>query len=164
MQKKILILFLASVVVLAGCTSAGNQSAATTSANGIVITKFAPDFNELRSGDSATLSLSIQNVGGAEATNLKAQLFGGIGEGTGWDVTPSAVTRAINPSSLKSADTVNNLPGESADADWQLTSPSDLKTTTPYTAGVRVYYGYSALSSATLRFFSDSYLKTLPAA
>src|SRR3989344_8665259 len=101
MQKKILILFLASVVVLAGCTSAGNQSAATTSANGVIITKFAPDFNELRSGDSATLSLSIQNVGGAEATNLQAQLFGGIGVGTGWAVTPVAATVDIKPSILK---------------------------------------------------------------
>src|SRR3989344_2221493 len=101
MQKKVLILFLASIVILSGCTYAGNKSTATTSANGVIITKFAPDFNELRSGDSATLSLSIQNVGGAEATGLKAQLFGGIGEGTGWDVTPVAATVDIKPSILK---------------------------------------------------------------
>ncbi|HLC59756.1 MAG TPA: hypothetical protein VJH34_04510 [archaeon] len=164
MQKKVLILFLASIVILSGCTSAGNKSTATTSANGVIVTKFAPDFNEIASGDSATLSLSIQNVGGAEATNLQAQLFGGIGVGTGWAVTPVAATVDIKPSILKPTDTVNNLPGENADSEWQLTSPSDLKTTTSYTAGVRVYYDYGTHSSATLRFFSNNYLKTLPTA
>ncbi len=162
MKNISLVLLLAAVVILAGCTSTGGGQA-TGAANGISITKFAPDFAEVRSGEPISLLLSIQNVGGAIAKNLTAQVFGGISTGTGWTFgSDTPATKTLTPSSLRPADPVSNLPGESLDYQWRVTSPSNLKVTTPFTAGIRVYYLYNTSSVATLRFYTNDYLKSLP--
>lgn len=167
MNNKAFIVLLASVVVLSGCTipglPGGGTGPATASSNGIVITKFVPSFTEVRSGQPLTLTLSIQNVGGAIAKDLVSQIFGGISTGTGWSFTSGSATQTLAPTQLRPPDLVNNLPGESLDYSWTVNSPSGLQVTTPYTASVRVSYHYNTSASASMRFYTNSYLQSLPA-
>jgi hypothetical protein len=164
MKGKWLLILLVFIVILSGCTfPGGGGGAQTVSGNGIVITKFSPDFSEIRSGEPIMLTLSIQNVGGAIANNIVAQIFGGVSSGTGWVFdADTPATKALTPSSLRPADPVNNLPGESLDYVWRVTSPAGLKVKTSYDAGIRVYYIYNTSAIATVRFYTNSYLKSLP--
>jgi hypothetical protein len=154
-----LLILLISVVFLAGCI---RQPTAITGANGVIIRSFSPDFAEVRSGERVTFTLTVENVGEADAKEVAAEIFGGIHPDAGW-VFVNPTTSFQEKGELKRADPTINLPGEIYDFVWELESPSDLRVDTVYTADARVYFKYSTSTVGTLRFYTYDYLRSLTA-
>jgi hypothetical protein len=81
MMKNLIVLGLLSlvlVVFLSGCLGMFGQvtGSSTGTSTGVVITEFASDLGGYSTGEPVTLSLTYQNVGDADATNVVAILFG----------------------------------------------------------------------------------------
>ena len=156
-MKNYLILFsLIFLVFLAGCIGIGQEQPSLGVQIGLIIKSFRPDISEVFSGDSSTFSLSVENVGGEDATNVQAKLFG---LGTDWAIT----TRSYNISDmLQKSQTDLKIPGGTGDASWDVQSPSNLKVDNTYTAGVRVTYSYKTTALGKFKVYAQDYLRTRP--
>ncbi len=162
MVNKSMIILLVSFVALSGCTLPfGGGGGGTSVVNGLIVTKFAPDFPEIGAGEPVTFTMNIQNVGGSIAKGIKIQTFGGVTEGTGWKSIEDPV---VPQNDLRPRDVANELPGETIDITWQATAPEDIKTLNSYTASARVLFKYTTSASGTLKFYTDDYLKSVPRA
>lgn len=152
-----LLLMIVAVIFLSGCSYLPGVSVSTTGqAAGVVIKSFKPDTSEVFSGDIGTFSVSVQNIGEEDANNVQATIYG---LGTDW--TPqSEMTQTIGD--LPKAQPQVNVPGGEGDATWDFKSPEPLSVDNTYTAGVRVSYGYNTTARATIKVYSQDYLKTVP--
>lgn len=160
MKRYALFLFLIVFVFLSGCTLLGQQQPSggtqTGQAIGVIIKSFKPDVSEIFSGDSITFTVTVENVGEEDATNVKAKL---IGLGTDWsgDIVDDPI-KDIGDLPKK----VEGSLGSSGDAQWDVVSPSNLKVDNTYTAGVIVYYGYKSTALGSLKIISQEYIRTKP--
>ncbi len=82
MNKNILIIIMCSMVIFAsGCTLPGGGSVSApwksddTGNNGLVVKDFYASPVEVHSGSETALKLTVKNVGGNNATNVKAKLY-----------------------------------------------------------------------------------------
>lgn len=148
------------IVILSGCVL---QTTTVTAGKGLAISSFAPDFSDIRSGEPIYLSAMITNVGEYDATGVSAQLFGINVGGTEWTLDTTTPATQTTPS-LRRADPTMNLPGESHEFTWALSSPANLLVDNTYTANIRVYYKYGTETTALLKFLTYDYLKSLPSA
>jgi len=154
-----LALVLLGMVLLSGCVG---QPPVPTGGKGLKISSFAPDFSEIRSGERVTISAMVDNVGEYDATGVSAQLFGLNIGGTEWALSgQSQQTQTV--SMIRKSDATLELPGESHQFDWSITSPKDLRVDNTYTANLRVYYKYGTVSNSLVRLMTYDYLKSLPA-
>lgn len=148
-----LLALLSIVVVLSGCTVGGEAGYGT--ASGVIIKSFGPDISEVFSGDAVTFSLSVENVGGEDANEVSARIFG---LGTQWTFT-SARTQDIG--FLE-----RNVPeygqGGWGDALWDLVAPGALRVDNEYTAGVRLSYLYGTSAMGDIRLYDNAYLRSNP--
>lgn len=143
-----------AVVFVAGCNQ---QSGTRASSNAVVITSFGPEVSEIEPTDSVSAIATIENIGGAKATNIKAQLLGLTSE---WGVDPG---RIINVRDLLPPDPARNLQGEQEELVWFLTPPSK-KVTLGYDMELRVFYNYQTFSENLLRVATRAYIDSFPTA
>ncbi len=154
MKKFIPILTLVLIVIVSGCT---NNTPTVSSTEGVIINEFSADDTVLDSGDTTTVYLEVENVGGVEATDVKAYLFG-VDD---WNVQPSAMQSLGN---LRAPDIRTNVPGEIKMSVWTLTAPAipqGVKQSFPIT--VRVLYGYKTTASGQMQLYSEYEWKRLAA-
>lgn len=155
-MKKALAL-LVVIVALSGCV--GQPGTTSGTGAGVVITDFRPDSFEVMSGEPITFTLEVKNVGEADATEVVAELFGGIHEDSGWHFSPDTPARQTVASVLRGR---GDLEGEENVVTWMVDSPAGLTINSPYDANARVYYKYAGTYQADLRFYSYDYLRSLP--
>ncbi|MEM7825936.1 MAG: hypothetical protein QW412_03730 [Candidatus Aenigmatarchaeota archaeon] len=158
MKNYTILLFLLLFVFLSGCTLLGQQQGPTDGgkkqAIGVIIKSFKSDVSEIFSGDSVTFSLTVENVGEEDATEVRAKL---IGLGTDWS---GEVNEIKDISDLQKR--LQNSPGGISDVQWDVTSPENLKVDTSYTAGVIVHYKYASTAHGKIKVISNDYIKTHP--
>lgn len=163
MKKLLFLLLIIPFVFLAGCTMIGQDACSQNPTScqgvpaGVIIKEFSPDFSEIMSGESVTFNIFMENIGGSEATGIKALLFG---------LNPDE-WKATEPweqdlDSLMAADPERNLAGGTYGFSWEVQSPENLRVTNPYTANIRVHYKYFTYSKATFHFITNDYLYSLP--
>ena len=145
------------VVAVSGCI--GGEEAVSGTATGVIIKSFSPDISEIFSEDDVTFSLSVENIGGEDATNVQAKLFG---LGTDWSGDDWDGNRIKWIGYLERSQPDYNVPGGTGDMQWNVKSPVDLKVDNTYTAGVRLTYTYSTTALANIKIYSNEYLKTNP--
>lgn len=157
-MKNGLILFsLISLVFLAGCLGFQPTEEVPGVATGVIIKSFGPDISEIYSEDSVIFTLSVENVGEEEATNVQAKLFG---LGTDWSWTTGKQT--IGDGILSKSVPEEELPGGVGDYQWEAISPSGLKVDNTYTVGVRVYYSYNTTALGSIKVYNYDYIKAKP--
>ncbi len=154
MNKIVLFLLVIGVVFIAGCIGQPEEGIKGVTI-GVIIKSFAPDISEIFSGDPVTFSLSVENVGEEDATNVEAALFG-LGTDWDWDKTAQSI------GDLSKSQPQYKIPGGTGDVQWDATSPEDLKVDNTYTAGVRVTYGYKTTAYGTIKVYNSDYLRTKP--
>jgi hypothetical protein len=147
------LLALVLVIFLAGCV--GQSKGTSGTSNGVIIKDFSPDFAEVAPGEPVVLSLTIQNVGDADATNTEADLF--TLNPTEWGT--------LNPliiGTLTKAVPADKVPGGDYSGEWNFpVAPSINVPSKIYTATARVKYDYVTNASATVRFITNDYLRSL---
>lgn len=149
-MKNVIPLILLSVVLVAGCTTGGESRPTVVVNNGIVINEFSvdPDVIDSSIGETATLFLEIENVGGTTAKNVKAILSGV----SGLQVTnPEKDVGTLSPPDI----TVQPpTPGEFEVLQWTLNPvqlPEGIKH--PYQVSVRVEYDYITTGVITIPLY-----------
>lgn len=164
-RKDLLLLSVLSFVFLAGCTGGGDKGATGA---GVIITSFAPDVQQIDPDSSVTFTTAIKNIGGKEATKIKALFFGLSDEWKIGDTSfadPSSKSKLVKTlSTLAMADQSTGLSGEEATFDWDLTFPKESRKNDDitYDASVSIFYNYMTESNVLLRFAEANYLKTNP--
>jgi len=157
-MKKHTLALLASllvVVFLSGCTFPG-VGPARGAATGVIIKSFAPDISEIFSEDDVTFSLSVENVGGEDAYNVQARLFG---LGTDWEFLSDKLQEI---GYLERSQPEYKVPGGIGDAQWDITSPPGLKVDNTYTASTRLTYSYRTTALANIKIYDSEYLRSNP--
>jgi hypothetical protein len=148
------LLALVLVIFLAGCVGQSTGTGGTS--NGVIIKSFSPDFSEVAPSEPVTLTLTVQNVGDADATNVVAELFTlNPAEWTGGSFSTLSI------GTLVKAVPADKVPGGDWTGQWDLTAPTINVPTKSYTATARVKYEYQTTASATLRFITNDYLRSL---
>ena len=133
------VLFLLSIIIVAGCISGGSGPATGTS---VRVLKFEPLLSRLSEGDRTFVYLQVQNQGEFDAENVYADLYlhGGFEEETDKWVRDIGRLRAPN----KKLGTA----GQTEEVKWDLTAPeigSGVKAKS-YDFKVDVRYDYQASS------------------
>jgi hypothetical protein len=146
------------VVTISGCIE---EEAISGTATGVIIKSFSPDISEIFSEDDVTFSLTVENIGEEDATNVHAKLFG-LGtdwSGIDWD---DVANRTKWVGYLEKSQPEFKIPGGADDIQWSITSPPGLKVDNTYSAGVRLYYNYSTTALANIKIYNNDYLKSNP--
>jgi len=145
------LLLLIPLLVL-GCVSGGSEKI-TYSDEGVSITYFEPDMSELSSGQPFNVRVQLQNLGEAEATNIKLDFYK-FGSFTG--VGEEEIT------SLSKPDPAAQLPGGIGEQTWRLTAPMVTGTNDIVTQelGLIVSYKYSTVARLEIPILpEDTYLQ-----
>lgn len=174
MKKRTLVLLaslLVVVVAFSGCTELpgfGGGEASGGIATGVIIKSFGPDISEIFSEDEVTFSLTVENVGAEDATDVEAKLFGlgtdwkGRKEGEeGWFSWEQA-DKIESIGSLENSQPEYELSGGTGDAQWVVKSPVNLKVDNTYSASVALYYTYSTTALANIKIYNNDYLTSNP--
>ncbi|MBI4017636.1 MAG: hypothetical protein HY366_01675 [Candidatus Aenigmarchaeota archaeon] len=152
LHNKFILASIFSVLLVSGCVGGGGSKTTGPNDFGVVIKSFSPDIQELESKDRFTLSMQLENNGGSDAKDVAAFLFG-IPIGTGSDAF--AIVSGLNPQTvavtLRAPDESAKLPGDIADASWDLRAP-DLPEgiSLPYEARARLMYRYKTAATTTV--------------
>jgi len=131
--------------------------------DGIAITDFSFDFNQIYGSEQVGLTLTAENVGGSTGALTSYQLFGmDFGSGSlQWGITPSSSNSNVNLK-LDAPNTDLGIPGGMDTRTWTLKAPSGLTVETPFTLHGRITSNYSTSFSGILTVVSSSYLRSLP--
>ena len=168
MLKRALILLclLASVAILSGCIG---QTKQPTGTNGIIIKDFGFAITPIYSGETADLTLTLQNVGGEKGTLQEISIFGvdygdeagaltwGEGSGDSFEQTFGATDVLIPP------DPTTGFEGDEHFAEYIPESPTGIKSSTTYDFQARVKYLYTTTFTGKITIVKDEYLRSLPA-
>jgi len=173
MKRLLPLLLLIAAIGIAGCAGIGNQGGGTQElactgagmTDGILITDFSFDFNQIYGGESVGLTLTVENEGGSTGTLQSYQLFGpDFGTGTmQWEITSGTATATSLGKSLSAPNPDLNIPGGMETVLWTIKAPSGLTVETPQNFNIRTTYEYSTVFSGILSVMSSSYLQSLPA-
>jgi hypothetical protein len=145
MKRLMVLLSLILIVVFSGC---GDQDIPTVSdiKDGIKIIDFSFDSSIAYAGDTTGLTLEVQNVGEIKATITDLELFGplisSVPVTTNWYVDPNDPSPKIIGNGLSPSEPDFDIEGQVLSTRWNPEAPSNIKTETPYSFGVRVTYDY----------------------
>lgn len=152
-KKALLLLFLALTFVLSGCIFGdgedGDTDTESTIKKGLEVTNFTSDFTDLKTGQQTNLKLSMKNVGGKKAKDIRAKLYNvPFGECTTcWDLLYASPpcgglgNKWGCPEDLSSSQ--NSLTEGESTVQWQVKTPDlDRGTSIPYEFYSRIYYMY----------------------
>jgi len=173
MMKRLLPLLLLIVAIgISGCAGIGAlqggggpvlacPGAGVT--DGITITDFSFDFNEIYGGESVGLTFTVENFGGSDGTLNSYQLFGpdfGTG-GMQWEITSGSQTKTGMGEALSAPNTDLGIPGGMYTELWTIKAPSNLTVETPVNLNIRTTYTYKTSFSGVLTVMTQSYLGSL---
>lgn len=148
MNKIALLLLVISVVFIAGCIGQPEEERKGV-ATGVRIKSFGTEgITEIYSEESVTFSLTVENIGEEDATDVKAKLFG-LGSDWEWE------------KGYKDMGDLYAMPESTGFMQWSPKSPS-LKVDNTYTASVRVAYGYKTTARGYIKVYNMAYLNSLP--
>lgn len=153
------LILLALIIVVSGCV--GQRPVNTATNDGLMITSFDVDNNELSEGEMATFTLDVENQGGTDASYVRAELSGVEGQ---WREQSGDLVVDTLPKwgeiSLKAPDPQDNLPGDFKTTYWRLKTP-DLPQI-PYTFSVKakVTYNYKTTGGIQIRALGQTYYRT----
>lgn len=152
MKKLLPFLVIFGIILVSGCTGQGTSGGGGS--QGIIIESFGTTYSKLEPGETFEITARIKNVGGAEVTNIRPEIYG-LGE---WNL------RMITPpiSSLKPPDPSRNIEGEETEIVWEAQAPSYKTGIDDYQFELRVYYIYSTSAEAQIRVATDKYIKSFP--
>jgi len=177
MMKRLLPLLLLIVAIgIAGCAGinslqgGGQQVLACEGAgvtNGIMITDFAFDFNEIYGGESVGLTLTVENLGGSSGTLNSYQLFGPDFSTSPtdmqWSFTGTTDDTETGMAEILAAPNSDlGIPGGMYTELWTILAPSGLTVETPVNLNIRTTYEYDTYFSGVLTVMTQSYLGSLP--
>jgi hypothetical protein len=165
-MKKIVLTTLVLTVFLAGCTIFGAAPGMPSETNGIIIKDFGFSPSEVYAGQSAGLTLTLQNVGGAKGILGEITIFGidapspnagslTWGYGSGDDFTLDLITELFPP------DPTTGFDGEEYFQDWVPESPTGITAATTYDFLTRVKYLYTTTFTGKIQIVDNDYLRTL---
>lgn len=117
-------------------------------AAGVMITSFTANPPTIEGGDSATFTMTVQNNGGIEATNVQYDIFG-LSDSNSWSGKQTAQTGL---STLAFADFTRQIPGETTVQEWESTSVKK-NTDITYPITGRVDYKYKTEADLLLTLF-----------
>jgi len=143
--KKIAIFLL---ILLLGCTETVKVRGMPS--EGLKISRFEPDIQEVQETGRVVLALLVQNTGLFPAEDVSANLFMHDGfETTGWDKTKVDLPAL---GQLKPADTELNTPGGTVEALWDMKAPKISKgeSTYPFNFLLDLSYGYTSTGFRTI--------------
>lgn len=152
MKKLLPLLLVISIIIVSGCTGQGGSQGG--SSQGIIIESFGPTLSEVEPGEVFDIIARIKNVGGAEVTGIRPEIYG-LGE---WKLR----TIASAPSSLLPPDPARGIEGEEAEITWEATAPSYKTGIDNHEFELRVYHRYSTSAVAQIKVATDSYIKSFP--
>lgn len=156
--KQLMLFSIVSIVLLAGCTKAPSGP---TGGNGVIIKSFSPEFSSVDSGTPVSFLLKVQNVGGAKAADVKAQLFGLSTDWTAAIMTPDVGAVETLAGSLAAPDQLSGMQGEETTKEWSASASPSKDTDVTYDASLRVYYTYETTASGLVRFVSSTYQRSV---
>jgi len=171
MKKLLPLLLLTLVVVVSGCVGQAPATTITCTGagitDGITITDFSFDFNEIYGGESVGLTLTVENLGGSDGTFESYQLFGPDMVTSGatpmqWEVTSGGLSDLNLAVDLSAPNQDLGIPGGMETVLWTVQAPSGLTVETPFNFNVRETYEYQTSFSGILTVMSSTYLRTLP--
>jgi len=148
LKKVMLVLFVASIVVTSGCVETNNEED-SKSGQGLEVISFQAVPSEVFSEDSFDVSLEVQNKGGREAEDVRANLYSLSGATPGGDTFKSGNLDLSAPT--------EDFGGERAILDWSLEAPevpSGMEDTIKPTA--RIFYKYDTISRINIPAMSKS--------
>jgi len=176
MKKLLPLLLLTLAVIVSGCigqtptlTAISCSGAGVT--NGIVISDFTFDFNEIYGDEAVGLTFTAENIGGASGELIGAEIFGPtINEGAGagnltWGCLPTCELEPdlTTENALESPNVEMDIPGGMFTETWTLEAPTGLGAEAGYNFNVRLRYSYETNFVGVLRVMSSEYLRSLPA-
>jgi len=165
-MKKIVLASLFLAVFLAGCTIFGAAPGMPSGTNGIIIKDFGFDYSPIYAEESTGLTLTLQNVGGAEGTITDITIFGvdapganagsltwGYGSGDDFSLNPNVGLLPPDPST--------GFDGEEYFQEWIPEAPTSITAPTTYDFQTRVKYIYTTTFTGTIQIVDNDYLRTL---
>jgi len=178
MKRLLPLLLLIVAIGIAGCAGIGSlqgggQELACKGAgvtDGVTITDFSFDYDQIYGGESVGLTLTVENLGGSEGKLKSYHLFGpDFGNETmQWEITQetcnSAKTGSITDlnKTLSAPDPDLNIPGGMETCTWTIKAPSALTVETPASFNIRTTYEYKTQFSGVLTVMTSSYLQSMP--
>jgi hypothetical protein len=159
---------LASIVTFSGCIGQGGGGGGTGT-NGIIIKDFGFAIPSIYTGETADLTLTLQNVGGEKGTLQEIAIFGvdkgdnpgaltwGEGSGDDFEQTFTATDTLVPP------DPTTGFEGDEHFAEYMPESPTGIKSPTTYDFQARVKYLYTTTFTGKITVVKDEYLRSLPA-
>jgi len=170
MKKLLPLLLLTLAVIVSGCVG---QEAGVISCpgegvtDGVTITDFSFDFNEIYGGESVGLTFTVENFGGEDGTLNSYQLFGPDMVTSGatsmqWEVTSGDITSTGIAEDLSAPNMDLGIPGGMYTELWTILAPSGLTVETPVNLNIRTTYEYDTYFSGVLTVMTQSYLGSLP--
>ena len=149
-KSLLLLLFLIVLIFSSGCisgtkTKPPSSTPAKTYTYGLVVNDFSSQ-NEVDEGETADISLTLQNVGSSKAENINAKIY-----------QTSGFTGNLenNVGTLLPPDIELGLPGEMTTIFWTLTAPSVSEDQIKSLIG-RITYDYSSSASTNIFLVSPS--------
>lgn len=151
-------LMILGVILFSGCIRQPKKP--PTTGLGVVIKSLSVDPSQLEPKTQAIVSLTVQNQGGAKATNVHPDLIGLPRGADEWKVSgPTADYFNLFPPNPE-----RGVPeGQEQYVSWILTAPSK-EVTVPYDFEIRVSYKYSTSATSVIRLLTMEYYRELPKA
>jgi hypothetical protein len=148
------VMFLAFIVFVTGCIGS-SRPVTISSGDGLQINEFSADLTDVFSKEGVLLDFEVENVGGTDATDVRAKLFGGT---SGWTISTPSSGEHINIGGSDGLDPPlpeSNVAGEFDRKIWSITAP-DLAQglVQTYDIGVRVSYDYITTSVTQIDMIS----------
>ncbi len=164
MKKALILVLVATVLFSSGCVGLegimGNEQI-TSTAGGVVIHEFSSDFPDYESeNEDVELYMEVENVGGSMAEDVWAHLYD-IDEDV-WDPGTTDFSQEV-AAELEQPDTLADIPGEIADVEWELQTPTGIPegVVFKYTPRARLMYNYETIASATIPVLTKEEYKRL---
>ena len=156
-KNHILILFILSVVAIAGCV--GQRQTTVAPNDGLVITEFSDDNDKVDEGENVAFTLGVENQGGTDASNVIAELVGI--EQTWRDIDGELLldTQSKDLKNMLRPDPQFNIPGDLKTAIWRLKTPSLPQLTQPFTVKAKVTYDYNTTGAITIKAASKTFIR-----
>jgi hypothetical protein len=144
--------------MISGITPGAPVGTVGPGTQGVVIQRFFPEASAVETvageNENFVYTAIIKNLGEVEATNVKAELVGGLGAGQ-----VSEELRGRDSDVLAPADPQRNIPGEETTATWALNLPDSLRTDVSYTTTARVTYKYSTVNNILFRVVNREFVR-----
>jgi len=154
-MKKILILTLVAIVLVAGCIDLGGDTVETSTGKGVEIIDFAPNQPDVYAGRSTRILMSIENQGGYNVPKEASLVL--LTGGTDWEPVSGQSYAQELKADLNAADPQREKPAGKQLYSWSLTAPplpSGQSRSDRFTG--RIYYDYQTRANGHIWIYPEA--------